>query len=234
MVYITGDTHGELGRFKQGELSHAGKNDTVIVLGDFGFLWDGSAEEQRALDWLRKRPYTLLFLDGAHENFDMLAQYPEQQAFGGRVQALGGNVYHICRGSIIELEGQSYLCFGSAETSEAEKEERTPGVNWWPQEAPTDADCAFCEENLARRSYKVDYVLTHDAPSKFLSFAQLAMGETNRLHSFLDEIVMKTEYKQWYFGCYHNDIRLSPKSRGVFCEVISIGEKRSVWPFKRR
>ena len=42
MVYLTGDTHGELDRFKEGELRRAGKGDIVIVLGDFGFVWDGS------------------------------------------------------------------------------------------------------------------------------------------------------------------------------------------------
>ena len=112
MVYLTGDTHGELDRFKHGRLRWLGKRDIVVVLGDFGFVWDGSKEEQKKLDWLRKRPYTLLFLDGAHENYDLLAQYPVEERFGGRVQALGGNVYHVCRGSVLELEGKKYLCFG--------------------------------------------------------------------------------------------------------------------------
>ena len=106
MVYLTGDTHGELDRFKHGRLRWLGKRDIVVVLGDFGFVWDGSKEEQKKLDWLRKRPYTLLFLDGAHENYDLLAQYPVEERFGGRVQALGGNVYHVCRGSVLELEGK--------------------------------------------------------------------------------------------------------------------------------
>ena len=92
MVYLTGDTHGELDRFKHGRLRWLGKRDIVVVLGDFGFVWDGSKEEQKKLDWLRKRPYTLLFLDGAHENYDLLAQYPTVELFGGKVQALGGNV----------------------------------------------------------------------------------------------------------------------------------------------
>ena len=39
-------------------------------------------------DWLRKRPYTLLFLDGSHENYDLLKQYPTEERFGGKVQAL--------------------------------------------------------------------------------------------------------------------------------------------------
>ena len=69
MVYLTGDTHGDIDRFKHGKLRWLGKRDTVVVLGDFGFVWDGSKEEQKKLDWLRKRPYTLLFLDGSHENY---------------------------------------------------------------------------------------------------------------------------------------------------------------------
>ena len=65
MVYLTGDTHGDIDRFKHGKLRWLGKRDTVVVLGDFGFVWDGSKEEQKKLDWLRKRPYILLFLDGS-------------------------------------------------------------------------------------------------------------------------------------------------------------------------
>ena len=95
MVYLTGDTHGDIDRFKHGKLRWLGKRDTVVVLGDFGFVWDGSREEQKKLDWLRKRPYTLLFLDGSHENYDLLKQYPTEERFGGKVQALGGNVYHV-------------------------------------------------------------------------------------------------------------------------------------------
>ena len=36
MVYLTGDTHGDIQRFKQGKLRWLGKKDTVVVLGDFG------------------------------------------------------------------------------------------------------------------------------------------------------------------------------------------------------
>ena len=61
MVYLTGDTHGDIDRFKHGKLRWLGKRDTVVVLGDFGFVWDGSREEQKKLDWLRKRPYTCCF-----------------------------------------------------------------------------------------------------------------------------------------------------------------------------
>ena len=198
MVYLTGDTHGDLDRFRHGRLRWLGKRDIVVVLGDFGFVWDGSAEEQKKLDWLRKRPYTLLFLDGSHENYDLLAQYPETERFGGRVQSLGGNVYHVCRGSVLELEGKKYLCFGGADSP-----------------------------NLEACGYQVDYVLTHDAPSRFLDFTVLASGETNQLHQFLDKILLKLTYEKWFFGCYHRDVQLSTKSRCVFCDVIPMGERRT-------
>ena len=209
MVYLTGDTHGDIDRFKHGRLRWLGKKDTVVVLGDFGFVWDGSKEEQKKLDWLRKRPYTLLFLDGSHENYDLLRQYPTEERFGGRVQALGGNVYHVCRGSVLELEGRKYLCFGGAESPD--KEDREPGVNWWKEEMPSDWEYAFCEQNL----------------EACLDFTALACGETNQLHRFLDKILLELSYEKWFFGCYHKDVQLSTKSRCVFCDVIDMGEKRA-------
>lgn len=225
MVYLTGDTHGDLDRFRHGRLRWLGRRDIVVVLGDFGFVWDGSSEEQKKLDWLRKRPYTLLFLDGSHENYDLLKQYPEQELFGGRVQSLGGNVYHVCRGSILELEGRRYLCFGGAESPD--KEEREPCVNWWKEELPSDEEYARCEQNLAACGDRIDYVLTHDAPSRFLDFTVLASGETNQLHNFLDKILLKLTYEKWFFGCYHKDVQLSTKSRCVFCDVIPMGDRHA-------
>ena len=216
MVYLTGDTHGDIDRFRHGRLRWLSRRDTVVVLGDFGFVWDGSKEEQKKLDWLRKRPYTLLFLDGCHET---------EERFGGTVQALGGNVYHVCRGSVLTLEGKKYLCFGGAESQD--KEEREPGVNWWPQEMPSDEEYALCEKTLEENGWQVDYVLTHDAPSRFLDFTALALGESNRLHLFLDKILLKLHYEKWFFGCYHKDVALSTKSRCVFCDVIPMGERHA-------
>ena len=59
---------------------------------------------------------------------------------------MGGNVYHVCRGSVLELEGKKYLCFGGTESPD--KEEREAGYNWWPQEMPSDEEYAACEANL--------------------------------------------------------------------------------------
>ena len=55
----------------------------------------------------------------------------------------------------------------------------------------------------------------------------LASGENNQLHSFLDKILLKLTYDKWFFGCYHKDTQLSTKSRCVFCDVISMGERHA-------
>ena len=39
MVYITADTHGELSRLADRELKKIKIGDTLIILGDFGYLW---------------------------------------------------------------------------------------------------------------------------------------------------------------------------------------------------
>ena len=49
MVYITGDVHGDLDFFKDARLKKLTEDDTLIICGDFGFLWDGSEKEKKAL-----------------------------------------------------------------------------------------------------------------------------------------------------------------------------------------
>ena len=92
---------------------------------------------------------------------------------------------------------------------------------------PSDEEYAACEQNLEACGDQVDYVLTHDAPSRFLDFTVLASGETNQLHQFLDKILLKLTYENWFFGCYHRDVQLSTKSRCVFCDVIPMGDRHA-------
>ena len=48
MVYVTGDMHGDFERFKLPAMKKLKKGDTLIICGDFGFLWDGSKEEEES------------------------------------------------------------------------------------------------------------------------------------------------------------------------------------------
>ena len=100
MVYITGDTHADFSRFTSPAARRLKAGDTLIVCGDFGFLWDGSAREKRLLKKLGARPYSVLFLDGPHENYDLLRELPVSEWNGGRVQVVEGNLMRLLRGEV--------------------------------------------------------------------------------------------------------------------------------------
>ena len=86
MIYITGDTHGEQNRILQIQNEyHLTNGDTLIICGDFGFLFHNDKQENIFLDDLEKLPYTICFCDGNHENFPAIYSYPVEEWNGGKV-----------------------------------------------------------------------------------------------------------------------------------------------------
>ena len=82
------------------------KNDYVIILGDFG-IWDNSKEENYILDWLDNKNFTTLFIDGNHENYDLLNTYPYVEWRGGLVQRIRPSILHLCRGEVFNINGKT-------------------------------------------------------------------------------------------------------------------------------
>ena len=218
MIFITGDTHGDLSRFQKKEARRLKKGDTLIVCGDFGFLWDGGAKEKRALKWLQKRKYNILFLDGKHENYDLLRPYPVTEAFGGRVQALGGGVYHLLRGEVYELEGKRIFAFGGGESSE--KEYRREQDRWWEDELPTGDEMRHAVETLNRCDRSVDYIVTHEAPALVRGLREDRSDSAGTLGAFFDELARHVAFRCWYFGSVHFDRRISVKYTAVFDRIL--------------
>ena len=121
MIYITGDTHGHvidrLSSLSFPEQNHMqGDDNYVIIAGDFGGIWERtmSGREEYLLKWLDKRPFTTLFVDGNHENFDRLYSYPVEEWNGGKVHRIRPTVIHLMRGQVFTLEGKKIFAFGGA------------------------------------------------------------------------------------------------------------------------
>jgi len=88
MIWITGDTHGEidihkLNRDSFPEQKEMTKKDYVIIAGDFGFIWNMDKEDKWWLKWLKERNFTTLFIDGNHENHEILDNMPVTEWNGG-------------------------------------------------------------------------------------------------------------------------------------------------------
>ena len=54
MIYVTGDTHGDYKIFSQKKFKNIKVGDTLIICGDFGFIWNGDSKEKKVLDKLAK------------------------------------------------------------------------------------------------------------------------------------------------------------------------------------
>ena len=230
MVYLTADLHGDLDRLREAE-KKLRRKDTLIVLGDFGFLWSGDKAERKLLRRLGKRKYTLLFLDGAHENFDLLEEYPIVEYQGGRARQLGERLYQLMRGECYTIGGHSILCMGGGESEDML--DREEGHTWWRQELPSEEEMDHCRETLAARRGKVDYILTHTPPYRLRRFLIGEEAETNRLETFLDEIAQSADYCCWYFGRCHIDRAIGAKATAVYRKVVPMWEEPKKSIFRR-
>ena len=112
MIYITGDTHGEFDRFENRKLRKLKADDCLIICGDFGFIWNDSKKEQELLHKIGNKKFKTLFVDGTHENYDLLSSYPVTELYGGRVQQINKNIYHLLRGEIYTIESKTFFVFG--------------------------------------------------------------------------------------------------------------------------
>ena len=219
-LYITGDTHGyndidKLTSHRWPEGRKLRKDDILIIAGDFGLVFSpyGSDSEKYWLDWLDARPWTTLFIDGNHENFDRLySEYPCEERYGGPVGVVRSSVLHLRqRGHVYTIAGKRFWCFGGA--TSIDKVYRTEGRSWWPKEEPTAEQTAYGLSQIEEYGGTFDYVVTHDCPSRVLYSCLDKFGLYNsidkltpgRVGLYLEQVADLVSAKCWYFGHYHTD-----------------------------
>lgn len=223
MVYITGDIHGDISFFKNPKLRKLTEDDILIVCGDFGFIWDGSEKEKKNLETLKKKKYTICFVDGAHENFDILNTYQPYRFKGGDTHKIASNIYQLLRGEIYTFDKHTFFCMGGGESEDIEMREE--GKSWWKDEMPSADDLRNGARNLKDYEYAVDYIITHEAPAIAKDFIRLhtnAEMHLTPLNTYLQELMKSVEYNHWYFGSLHMDLNISKKMTAVFNDIIKI------------
>ena len=228
MIYITGDTHSDFSRFTEENFpiqSEMTKDDYIIICGDFGGVWtleEESRREKEALDWLNNKNFTTLFVDGNHENYTRLYNYPIEEWKGGKVHKIRDSVLHLMRGEIFDIDNKKIFAFGGARShdiqdgilnlDEEEKiyEYRKRGAyfrirdfSWWDLELPTNQEMENGIENLEKINYKVDYIISHCCPTSIQALIN-STYKRDILTEYLQQISEKCTFKRWYFGHYHD------------------------------
>lgn len=222
MIYVTGDLHGDIDRFKSKAMRVLKKNDYLIVCGDFGFLWDGSKKEKSLLKWIGKRRYHVLFIDGTHDNLDLLADYPLAEWNGGQVREISGRLKYLCRGQVFRLEDSAVFAFGGGESKDSDHREGS----WWSAELPTQEELETARTSLSRVDGHVDYIITHQCSRQIKTFLTMNDNDVNVLDTFFDEVRERCKYKRWFFGSYHINKVIPPREVALYDAVIPINSAR--------
>ena len=87
------------------------------------------------------------------------------------------------------------------------------GMNWFPDEQPSDEIKLKTEKQLSAVNWNVDIVLTHTCPQKYVPIEAFLPGLDQSMvdHSteeWLDKIEDRLNYKDWFCGHWHIDKRI--------------------------
>lgn len=143
-LILIGDLHGDMGILKD---FIPQEGDMIIQVGDF-FIPD---------NWIPPA-YPIFFIDGNHEkDLPKLVSLTE-------VTEVRENLFYIPRGTVLEIGGKRVGFLGGG--SSLDRYQRTEGVSWFPEEIPTEAQCAsLCNKG------PLDLLVTHSPPANVLNLA---------------------------------------------------------------
>lgn len=250
MIYCTGDIHGDPRRFNTEcfpEQKEMTKDDFVIILGDFGLVWSGSKEEKYWLDWLNDKPFTTLFVDGNHENFNMLYTFPVVDFHGGKAHKIRDNIYHLMRGYVFDICDKKFFAFGGASSHDIRdgildpndfvdmddfrdtyrrwqkygKMFRVRGVSWWDQEMPNDEELERGRQSLQSVNNEVDFVISHCAPQEVASV--IGFTDRDKLTWYFNQLLWDgLKFTKWLFGHYHTNKQIMGKFICLYEQMIRI------------
>lgn len=226
MIYVTGDTHIPIDihklsteHFPEGQ--KLTKEDYVIVCGDFGLLWEWkesgmsvetcpedtkwTKEELYWKEWLDEKPWTTLWVDGNHENYDRLKMYPIEEWNGGYVQKISDSIIHLMRGQYYDIDGTTVFTLGGANSHDRGPATGTryvdEGVIWWPEEKPASYEILKALENMGKHNNKVDLIITHEVPMSIRM--RLNLYDNDDISMMLQAFFNNVDYKHWFAGHHH-------------------------------
>lgn len=252
MIFITGDCHADWSKFsidsfpEQKEMT---RDDYVIVCGDFG-VWHPDNTEKWWFKWLSEKNFTLLFVDGNHENFDRLYsdEFEIVDFHGGKAHRICENVYHLMRGYVFELCGKKFFAFGGASSHDIddgildrkdfqsdrelvdEYNRRTRRgemlrinhTSWWKEEMPSRDEMDFGLKTLKQHGNKVDFIVSHCCPQEIASLFSHGFYKPDKLTDYFNTVARTAEFSKWFFGHYHNNEQILDRFIMLYEQIVRV------------
>ena len=190
-------------------------------------MWYGDSQDGEGLDFLEARPFTTLFVTGNHENYDALDTYSLERWHGGTIRRIRPSVLLLERGQVFELGGKRVFTMGGARSHDIQDSVLKPDdplfdekfrclqardaafrVNrrsWWKKELPAPEEYRQARVNLERAGWRVDYIVTHCAPTSIQNELLRGRSTPDALTEFLEEVRQRCRFRYWFFGHYHDN-----------------------------
>ena len=192
-----------------------------------------------------QRSFTTVFIPGNHDNYDRLMsdEFPVRVWNKGLVKEIRPSVLMLLRGEVYEIEGKKLFSFGGGKSHDISdgildsedpewrnKEKllkrsgkrlyRVKGISWWENELPLQSEMDHGLEKLEQYQWKVDYVITHCAPSAVQRM--MGINREDVLTDYLDQIRDRLDYGKWFFGHYHACRHITEKDILVYEQIMPI------------
>lgn len=216
MFYITGDTHGNFfPLYDKLEAMPLPAGGGCIILGDAGFNYHGGEEDRWNKQLMNSLGVTLFCIHGNHEQRPAsTGLYELQPRFGGMawVEPEFPNLVFARDGEVYDLDHRSVLVIGGAYS--VDKHYRLiHGYPWWADEQPDEATRQRVEAALTERDWRVDFILSHTCPARYIPTEALLPGLNQNCvdrstETWLDTIEARTLYRRWYCGHWHINKRV--------------------------
>lgn len=206
---ITGDCHGQFGRFK---FLDPTPNTAVIILGDVGLNYHLDDKDKATKRGLARYPFTFYCVRGNHEarprDVNGMRLVHDEDA-GGPVwiEDEFPSIRYFADWGIYTIDGLKTLVIGGAYSVDALLRIAN-GWKWFENEqlAPHERDA--CLRSV--RGEQFDLVLAHTCPLSLQPTDMFLRGldqstVDNSMEIWLEELMNNIEWKLFLFGHYHAD-----------------------------
>lgn len=230
-IYLTGDTHGEVfERIVQLKRNYDLTKDEnlLIVLGDFGLIWDDKWWKQvKYIERYIKDNHLnleIISVKGNHENFDTINTFPKIQKYNSDLIKVSDNITFFENGNIYHIDNSIFAVFGGALS--IDKHLRTEGKTWWADEIPSKEIMQKFVDELYKYNTEKLVLLTHTTATDEIYKLDMYPMEgklTDEVAQYLQFIKSNYNFKSHYHGHFHaNKYVEDINSTCLFKDIIKL------------